>query len=43
MSLNVEKKPLDDVRVRQAIYKGLDINQVLLAGYNGLAARGPMR
>ncbi len=39
MSLNVEKKPLDDVRVRQAIYKGLDIDQVILAGYNGLASR----
>lgn len=39
MSLNVEKKPLDDVRVRQAIYKGLDIEQILLAGYNGLAPR----
>ena len=39
MSLNVEKKPLDDVRVRQAIYKGLDIDQMLLAGYNGMAKR----
>lgn len=39
ISLNVEKKPFDDVRVRQAIYKGLDIDQMLLAGYNGMAPR----
>ena len=38
-SLNVEKKPLDDVRVRQALALGLDIDQILLAGYNGLAPR----
>ena len=37
MSLNVEKKPLDDPRVRQAIALALDVNQVVLAGYNGLA------
>ena len=37
LSLNVEKKPLDDPRVRQAIALALDVNQVVLAGYNGLA------
>ena len=39
ISLNVEKKPLDDARIRQAIALGLDVDQMLLAGYNGLAAR----
>ena len=37
LSLNVEKKPLDDTRVRQAIAMALDVNQIVLAGYNGLA------
>ncbi len=37
VSLNVEKKPLDDPRVRRAIAMGLDVNQMVLAGYNGLA------
>lgn len=39
ISLNVEKKPLDDPRVRQAIQIGVDVDQMLLAGYNGLAPR----
>ncbi len=39
ISLNVEKKPLDDPRVRRAIRMGLDVDQMLLAGYNGLAPR----
>lgn len=39
ISLNIEKKPLDDLRVRRAIRMGLDVDQMLLAGYNGLAAR----
>ena len=39
ISLNVDKKPLDDPRVRRAIRMGLDVDQVLLAGYNGLAPR----
>jgi peptide/nickel transport system substrate-binding protein len=39
LSLNVDKKPLNDPRVRQAIALGLDIDQILLAGYNGLAPR----
>ncbi len=39
IALNVEKKPLDDPRVRQAIQLGVDVDQILLAGYNGLAAR----
>ncbi len=37
LSLNVEKKPLDDPKVRQAIAMALDVNQIVLAGYNGLA------
>ena len=39
ISMNVEKKPLNDPRVRQAIQLGVDVDQILLAGYNGLAPR----
>jgi peptide/nickel transport system substrate-binding protein len=39
MGMNVEKGPLTDVRVRRAIRLGLDVDQMLAAGYNGLAPR----
>ena len=39
MGLNMEKPPLNDIRVRQAIRLGLDVDQMLLAGYNGRAPR----
>ena len=39
ISINVEKPPLNDPRVREAIQLGLDVDAMLLAGYNGLAAR----
>jgi peptide/nickel transport system substrate-binding protein len=39
MGLNMEKAPLNDIRVRQAIRLGLDVDQMLLAGYNGKAPR----
>ena len=39
IGLNVEKKPLDDIRVRQAIRKAIDVDQVILAGYNGTVTR----
>jgi len=39
MGMNVEKGPLTDIRVRQAIRLGLDVDQMLLAGYNGKAPR----
>jgi peptide/nickel transport system substrate-binding protein len=35
VGMNVEKKPLDDIRVRQAIRKAIDVEQAVLAGYNG--------
>lgn len=39
MGLNMEKAPLNDIRVRQAIRLGLDVDQMLVAGYNGRAPR----
>ena len=37
--MNVEKGPLADMRVRQAIRLALDVDQMLAAGYNGKAPR----
>lgn len=39
LGLNMQKAPLTDPRVRQAIRLGLDVDQMLLAGYNGSAPR----
>lgn len=39
MGMNLEKGPLADLRVRQAIRLGVDVDQMLLAGYNGKAPR----
>jgi peptide/nickel transport system substrate-binding protein len=39
LGMNVEKGPLADLRVRQAIRLALDVDQMLAAGYNGKAPR----
>lgn len=39
IGMNVEKKPLDDIRVRQAIRMAIDVEEAILAGYNGTVTR----
>ncbi len=39
LGMNVEKKPLDDVRVRQAIRAAIDVDQVIEGGWNGTVGR----
>jgi len=39
LGMNMEKGPLADLRVRQAIRLGLDVDQMLMAGYNGKVPR----
>ncbi len=39
LGINMEKPPYNDIRVRQAIRLALDVDQMLLAGFNGKAPR----
>jgi peptide/nickel transport system substrate-binding protein len=39
MGINVEKAPFTDIRVRKAVRLALDVDQMLLAGYDGKAER----
>jgi peptide/nickel transport system substrate-binding protein len=39
VGMNVEKAPLDDVRVRQAIRMAIGVDDVILAAYNGTVER----
>lgn len=39
IGMNTEKAPLNDLRVRKAIRLGLDVDQMLIAGYGGKAPR----
>jgi peptide/nickel transport system substrate-binding protein len=39
LGINVEKAPFNDIRVRQAIRLAVDVDQMLLAAFNGKAPR----
>lgn len=39
LGINMEKPPFNDIRVRQAIRLALDVDQLLLAGFNGKVPR----
>ncbi len=39
LGINMQKAPFTDIRVRQAIRYALDVDQMLLAGFNGKAPR----
>lgn len=39
LGINMEKAPFTDVRVRQAVRLAVDVDQMLLAGFNGKAPR----
>lgn len=39
LGMNVEHAPLNDIKVRQALRYGLDVNQIVEAGYEGFAKR----
>ena len=39
LGMNVERAPLDDLRVRQAIRAAIDVDQVLEGGWNGTVTR----
>jgi peptide/nickel transport system substrate-binding protein len=39
IGMNVEKAPLDDLRVRQAIRLALNVDEILLAGWDGAVGR----
>jgi peptide/nickel transport system substrate-binding protein len=39
LGINMEKAPFTDIRVRQAVRLALDVDQMLLAGFNGKAPR----
>lgn len=39
LGINMQKAPFTDVRVRQAVRLALDVDQILLAGFNGKAPR----